>query len=81
MAKKQLHKVSVSPRAIIARINRKLRSDDEVLKTARSESVERNAGHYFILNTRGNYISHVHQDLETLGRELGVLQEWETVAE
>jgi len=81
MAKKPQHKIPVSARAAIARINRKLRSDFEVLKTARSESVERNVGRYFILDVQHNYIAHVHQDLETLGRKLGVLQEWETVTE
>jgi hypothetical protein len=63
------------------RINRKLKPDYEQLRTARSEGVERDVGHYFIVDCFHNAITTQHVDLEKLGRKLGVLQKWEELAD
>lgn len=78
MAKRQ--KVPVSVRAVIQRINRKLKPDLEQLKVTRGgELLRLDLGDYYILNFNHNWIAHKHVDPEKLGRELGVLQEWEEV--
>ena len=67
----------VSMRALIARINRKLAADGEVLKAARSERAASSVGLFFIV--RGNRIASEQVDPEALARKLGVLSEWEHV--
>ena len=64
----------VSSRALIQRINRKLRSDDELLKKARPRSGWNELGDYYVVNFRMNWIAAKDVDIEELGRELGVLQ-------
>ena len=64
-------------RALIARINRKLAADGEVLKAARSERAASSVGLFFIV--RGNRIASEQVDPEALARKLGVLSEWEHV--
>jgi hypothetical protein len=71
--------VPVTPRAVIQRINRKLKPDDRMLRTARSPRVEQDLGRYFIVNFNRNRIVEQHVDLEDLGRELGVLAAYEHV--
>jgi hypothetical protein len=79
---KAAQKIAVSERALIGRINRKLRDDDEVLKTSRSEAARREYGPYYILNTRMNIIpGYARIDLEELARELECLQPWEELAQ
>ena len=36
-----------------------------------------NLGDYYLIDTRRNWVSRTHVDLEKLGRELEVLQPWE----
>lgn len=71
---KKLHKMPVSLKAVMARINRKLAADDEQLRAVRG------SGNYFIVNTKINSVTRYNVDLEKLARELGVLKEWETLA-
>ena len=71
MAKKT---VPVGKRALIARINRTLKKDDEMLKATRGERARSDLGDYYIIDVRGNLILHKDVDLEDLGRELGVLK-------
>jgi hypothetical protein len=73
--------VPVSLRAVIQRINRKLRASGEVLKTARSTNVASSVGWHYIVDTDNNWISSQRVDPEALARELGVLQDYETVVE
>jgi hypothetical protein len=68
-------KLGVSTRAIIQRINRKLKPDDEMLKAGRG----RLAGRYYIINSRRNQIMNENVGLEALGRKLGALEAWEKV--
>jgi len=74
-------KVPVSMRALIQRINRTLKPDLETLKITRGEQMRREVGDYYRLNLRYNCISGKHMDPEEYGRNLGVLQPWETVVE
>jgi hypothetical protein len=71
----EMAKLGVSARAVIQRINRKLKPDDEVLKAGRG----RLAGQYYIINFNRNWLVHEDVDLEALGRELGALEPWEKV--
>jgi hypothetical protein len=75
--------VPVTMRALIARINRKLRPDDMTLKIARSRRARLDLGEFYVLNARLNAIvyHYKHCDPEELGRELGVLKKWEKVHE
>jgi len=72
-------KVPVSERALIQRINRKLRAEDETLKTARGERAEQEFGRFYIVNFNRNFVVAKGCDPEELGRELGVLSEYERV--
>lgn len=72
-------KVPVTMRALIARINRKLKPDLEALKISRSERLRFDVGQYYIIDYRLNAIQHHNVDPEALGRELGCLQRWEEV--
>jgi hypothetical protein len=72
-------KVGVSARAVVARINRKLKPDLEALKISRSERMRLDVGRYFIIDYRLNAIQRHNVDPKALGRELGVLKEWEEV--
>jgi hypothetical protein len=67
-------------RALIQRINRKLRDEDEVLKIPRGRA-RHQLGDFFLLNWRLNIVVHDHVDPEPLARELGVLRPWEKVIE
>ena len=81
MAKKKEQRVPVSERALIARINRKLRADDEMLKTTRSKRAEFDLGRYYVIDVRGPNIVHDHIDLEDYGRELEVLKPYEALSD
>jgi hypothetical protein len=74
--------VPVSERALIQRINRALRDKGEMLKAARSPRVADEVGQHFVVRLTGkrnNIVTQQYVDVEALGRELGVLSEWEHV--
>ena len=79
-AKKQ-QKVPVTNRAVIQRINRRLKADDEVLKKARGAAAQGSLGDYYIVNVRYNAIGAggTNVDPEKYARELGVLADYEVV--
>jgi len=79
VAKRQGGKVPVTMRALIQRINRKLAAQGEKLKTYRGGRSEVQLGRYYIIDVRRNFLVAGNQDPEGLGRELGVLKEWEKV--
>ena len=79
MAKKP-DRVPVSVRGIIQRINRNLAPQKQKLKACRSDRWRDDLGDYYVIDVEINGVLHKHVDLEALGRELGVLAEWETVA-
>jgi hypothetical protein len=75
-------KVPVTVRALIARINRKLKASDEVLKATRGEGRARQEfGDFYVLDFNRNAVMQKNVDPEQLGRELGVLKPWEEVQE
>jgi len=68
----------ISSRALMKRINRTLRQNDEVLRKVRSgSSMEWGYGPYYTLNWRHNYICDKGLYIEDLGRDLGVLRDGE----
>jgi hypothetical protein len=81
VAKAKATKVPVTVRAVIQRINRKLKPDLEALKVSRSERMRQEVGWYYIIDYKMNAITHHRVDPEKLARELGVLQDWEAVTE
>ncbi len=77
---KNQQKVTVSERALIARINRRFRADDEPLelRKSRSEAMKREYGPYYVLNTRYNVIQgYDYINLEEYAKECDALKEWE----
>jgi hypothetical protein len=74
-------KVSVTQRALIARINRALAKQDELLKTCREDGPSfHQLGRYYIVDINRNMLLHSDIDLEELGRELGVFRGYEALA-
>jgi hypothetical protein len=73
-------KTPVTARAVIQRINRKLKADLQALKISRTEKARLDCGDYFILDYRKNYLIEHDVDIEAKARELGVLRPWEAVA-
>jgi hypothetical protein len=72
-------KASVTTRSVIQRINRKLKPNLEMLKTARGRLMRSNFGDHYVIDFRRNLITQRHIDPEEMGRALGVLHEWEKV--
>lgn len=75
------HKVPVTPRALIQRINRRLATDNEVLKAARGARMQQEVGDYYIVDLSRNAVTRTSANPEKLARELGVLKDWETLAD
>jgi hypothetical protein len=73
-------KTPVTARAVIQRINRKLKPGLQALKIARTERAQLDCGAYFILDYRQNHLIEHDVDIEAKARELGVLHPWEAVA-
>lgn len=66
---------TVSTRALISRINRRLARDGEHLRKSRPNTSEsHNFGTYYIVNPRINRLVASNVDLEEVGRDLGVLR-------
>lgn len=78
-------KVPVSERALFARISRKLATEDEILKKTRPSRhgglthAQLDLGDYYTIATRLNVVCRKDVDLEDLGREIGVLADWEVL--
>ena len=73
---------TIANRALIARINRLLRHQGQmgrILKASRGARALSDLGQYFVLDIERNIIVLHHVDPENLGRELGVLAQWEHV--
>ncbi len=73
--------VPISERALIARINRKLKPEGEKLKTLRGERWFSDLGRYYTVDENRNAVRDTHVNLEDWGRELGVLKAWERLAD
>lgn len=71
----------MSLRALIQRINRALARSDEVLRSTRGDRWRSTLGDYYVLDINRNLVCAKHVVPEDLGRELGVLREYETLVE
>jgi hypothetical protein len=70
----------VTERALLRRINRKLAKDQEVVRRCRENSRGfHDLGTYYRVDLTTNLVVDTHIDIETLGRELDVLGESESV--
>ena len=76
-------KVPVTERALFQRINRKLKQDNQALRTARGFwngpdwYEDTNLGRYYVIDIYRNVVVDHHVDLEGTAREWGALAEWE----
>lgn len=73
-------KVGISVRAVLQRINRKLKPDLQAVKVSRGAAMQQQCGEFYVIDYRLNFIVESDIDPESYARELGVLQGWETVA-
>jgi len=75
-------KVKLSQRAVIQRINRKLAKQDQKLNTSRMKSAGiHDMGRYYIVDTYRNAVVDSQINLETMGRKLGAIAEYEEIGE
>ena len=72
---------TISERALIARINRVLKENNEQLRRSRAASTREMIGDLFVWDWRTNTPGECFVDPEDLGRRLGVLAEREIVRE
>ena len=68
-------------RALLQRVNRKLKKENEMLCKARERAKRYGVGDYYKLDFYRNIISEQGVDPEELGREMRVLRPWERVVE
>ena len=73
-------RIEVSLRALTQRINRKLAEDGQILRAPRGSRPHKADDDYYIVDTKINAIHARGINIETLGRKLGVLKEWEALA-
>jgi hypothetical protein len=68
---------TVSPRALVGRINRHLAHENQMVRSPRGRGLNSNLGDYFIVDFNRNFIVATKVNIEELGREIGVLAQWE----
>ena len=73
--------IPVTMRALLQRINRALAQDDEVLKKTRGARAVQELGDYYVLDFNRNALVEKDVDPEELGRELGILEDYERVVQ
>lgn len=74
--------VPVTKRALLQRINRRLRKEDEMVRATRGDGRARQElGDYYRINFNRNLLLEKQVDLEEVGRELGVLAAYERLEE
>jgi len=80
-------RATVSERALVGRINRKLAKKGQQLRRRRvtwdgSNWLEDNdLGRYYIVDLERDFLVEHHVDLEEIGRDLKVLAGWEALSE
>lgn len=78
-------KVPITERALLQRINRKLKKENQVLRTARGFWAgpnwyeDNNLGRYYVIDIYQNMLVDHHVDIEEMGRDTGALAEWEAL--
>ena len=80
---KKLQKLSLTRKAVMARVNRKLAADGEQLRVMRGTDLNLglHPGDYCVVSTKHGGINKWNFDLEEFARELGALKDWEMLAE
>jgi hypothetical protein len=74
--------VPVAERALVARIDRTLRKEGQAIRRCRQDSRSAaSLGRYYLIDGSLNAVTATHVDIESLGRELGLLKAWERLAE
>lgn len=71
-------KVPVSTRALMQRLNRAMRDDERMVKATRGERARIDLGWYYVLDWNRNSVVDTNVDLAALGKEYGVLKDYET---
>jgi hypothetical protein len=75
-------KVPVSKRALLARLNRRLAKDGEIIKgTGGTKGRRYELGEYYCISLARNTVTDTHVDLEAWARELAVLRPYERLEE
>lgn len=75
-------KVMLTERAVFARISRSLQKDGMMLRRCRQDSRgAHELGRYFVVDLDRNAIVWKDLDLEQLGRERGILADYEAMSE
>jgi hypothetical protein len=74
-------KVLLTERAVIQRINRKLASEHQQLKTYRGGRWESDLGRFYVVDLNRNAIVAQHVVLDELARELGAIAGYEAIEE
>ena len=72
---------TVTLRALVRRINRRLRRDNERLRTPRGARPRADVGVFYRIDVERNVLIATHVDPERLALQLGVMQLGETLAE
>ena len=70
----------ITERLVMARINRALRDGTQLHKCRPNHKLFGRCGTYWLQGVDGSIVKD-HIDLEKMGRETGVIAEWETMAE
>ncbi|MFB8828215.1 hypothetical protein [Azotobacter salinestris] len=71
-------KVKVTERALLARINRALRKDNQQLYRCREDSqAYEELGDFYAVDTAQDVVMARHVDLAMWARDLGMLPDWE----
>lgn len=73
--------VPISRRALLQRINQELAKDGKVLKTTPGEMDRPEYGDYFIVELKHYAVTQKKVDPVKLGRDLGVLREFERLVD
>ena len=74
-------KVPVTTRAVVQRINRKLKDKGQQLRATRGASARSHLGDYYVIDHERNFVIDQHAILKTWARDLGVLQPWEELVD
>lgn len=70
-------KLPVSRRALVARVNRKLAIEGQVLRCSKGYSCRLELGDYFLVDLHSNLITAQHVDLVELAKDQGTLRSFE----
>ena len=82
MAKNSKEKVKLSERAVLARVNRALAKEDEIIRICREDSRwHPELGRFYSVDLSQNVIMSKHVDLEKWARELKVMKPYEILVD